>query len=161
MVTFGVMGWGAPVANQEFRTSLAGDDRLPKGFAELTLGELRSMRYRTWVTMREPRAQSPQAAIDVWYHRRYALPAASLVLILLFVARRRDTNHLLLASQGAIACGIHYGLMVAGEAGMRRGWMSGAVSAWLPNIVFMTAATALALRRLRAATPAAAIARPN
>jgi lipopolysaccharide export LptBFGC system permease protein LptF len=163
MVTFGVMGWGAPLANHHFRTTLSGYVQ-HKGTAELTLGEIRSLRSRISESL--PQSSAPAlstivARTDLRYHRGYAFPAASIVLVLFLLARPRNTNRVLLASQGAIACGIYYGLMVAGEAGMRSGWINGAVGAWLPNIVFMTAATALALRRFRSATPAAAIARPN
>jgi hypothetical protein len=147
IVTFGVMGWGAPLANHEFRTTLTGYVQ-PKGTAELTLGEIRSLRSRISASLPQSSAPALSAIVartDLRHHRGYAFPAASIVLVLFLLARPRNTNRLLLASQGAIACGIYYGLMVASEAGMRSGWTSGAVSAWLPNIVFVTAATALTL----------------
>ena len=148
-MSFAAMGWGAPLANQEFRTTLAGSVQ-PKGSAELTLGELRSRRSHLSAMLRE--SLSPQLAYiyfertDLRYHRRYALPSASLVVVLLLLARSRTTNRLLLASQGAIACALYFVLLVAGDVATRDGWLSGGVAAWLPNVLFVLAATALSLR---------------
>jgi lipopolysaccharide export LptBFGC system permease protein LptF len=77
---------------------------------------------------------------------RYAMPAASLVVVLLLLARSRSANRLLLASQGAIACAMYFVLLVAGDVATRDGWLSGAVAAWLPNMLFVTAAAARSLR---------------
>jgi len=146
------MGWAAPIANQEFRTTLAGGYQ-PKGYAELTLGELHSMRSRALARALTMAGETPTrniqkfvARTDLWYHRRYAMPVASRVVVLLLVARTRTASRLLLASQGAIVCAMYYGLLVAGDVATRDGWLSGAVAAWLPNVLFVTAATALSLR---------------
>jgi lipopolysaccharide export LptBFGC system permease protein LptF len=149
LISFGAMGWGAPLANQEFRTTLVGSD-LPKGSAELTLGELRSRRSRVLAVVRDSGALKARpflATIDLGYYRRYALPAAPIVLVVFLLARRRNADRLLLASQGAVACGIYFALMVAGNVGIRNGWMYGMAAAWLPNIVFLSSAAALLFRR--------------
>jgi hypothetical protein len=100
VVSFGAMGWGAPLANQEFRTRLAGYVQ-PKGSAELTLGELRSRRAVLTAILRE--SPVPQFArkeferTDLRYHPAMRHPRRRL-LRSCFCSREPDRT---------AACGSH------------------------------------------------------
>jgi hypothetical protein len=74
IASFVALAWVVPVSNQAFRVAATSDSFIPKGLAELTLGELRS---RIEVNRRLGRDASPAA---MTYHSRGALAAAPIVL---------------------------------------------------------------------------------
>jgi lipopolysaccharide export LptBFGC system permease protein LptF len=144
-VSFAALGWAAPVSNQAFR--IAASWTGPKGDAELTLGELR--RSVLWVgSQPHARISVPGAVVrvELAYHRRLALPMASIVLAAVLLARRRTGSRFNAASHAAMASGWYFGLLTAASLAAVRGAMPALAAVWLPNVLFLAAAGALRLR---------------
>jgi lipopolysaccharide export LptBFGC system permease protein LptF len=112
---------------------------------EMTIGELRR-RMNTLTVAGRP-VGSRNAA--VMYHTRLALPCAAFVLTLfaLSVMPRRPVRRGLLAA-ATCGAGLAYVvlLILANKAG-RYGPLPVVLATWLPNLVFVLAATAFVIRR--------------
>jgi lipopolysaccharide export LptBFGC system permease protein LptF len=134
-MSFVIMGWVAPVANQSFRMSLVvgptARDGRTKGLNELTLGQLRAH-----VTTQVQPYRPYRARDELSYYRRYALPCAPIVLAAaILVTRMGRASRRWQRMLAAIAtCGVYYALMVIGEESAVGETVPALVGAWLPNM---------------------------
>ena len=115
IASFVALTWVVPVSNQAFRVAALSDSFIPKGLAELTLGELRS---RIEVNRRLGRDVSPTA---MTYHSRWALAAAPIVLTawaFLLIGRLPHARPLAARHRG---CRVVRRLLVVGERRSGRG----------------------------------------
>jgi LPS export ABC transporter permease LptG/LPS export ABC transporter permease LptF len=97
-----------------------------------------------------PRWLAARARIQL--HRRFALPAATLVLGLLVVPLFLSRAHFSRAGGGVlgiIATLSYYGLVQLGDALTENGKMSVLLGVWLPNLVMGAVALVLAIRMTR------------
>lgn len=143
------MVWAVPAAGQAFRVSVAEQLRrtngaevtLQKGLVEMTLGELRQRIDALTEAGRVRQTRTVRFA----YHLRWGLPCAPFVLALfaLAVLPRRPVRYWILAASAFGACLAYYFVLMAGDAAAREGALPAAAAAWLPNLVFVVAATVL------------------
>jgi Lipopolysaccharide export system permease LptF/LptG len=143
VASFLTLGWWAPSSNQAYRTRIVGRE-IAKGERELTLGELGTR-------IEEIRAFDPAAParqLSVLYHTRWALSVTPLVLAVFALmitshSRRRTAVRAL----GAVLwCG-GFALLLSWTNYLAfRGRVPPSLGAWLPNITFLGATMALALR---------------
>lgn len=159
LVSFATMGWIMPPANQAWRESVARTKGitlpLEKGAAEMTFFEL-DREAAIAVSAGDTKSAGSYAW---WYHLRFALSAASIVLVgLVFAAPVRHAAARLVVA--LLACLAYWALMYAGEglAVYSSAAPSTAVlGAWVPNIVLTAVAFVIASSRfssLRAANAA-------
>jgi hypothetical protein len=151
VLSFGVLAWAMPAANQAFREiafreltakGYQGEDSgLQKGHNEMTLSELRR-HEASFAADGEPR-QARQFAFT--FHLRFALAVGTLALASLLLAA--PFNHRGLRGLIAVAaCLLYWVLLYTGEALAVSGRMLPPVAAaWMPNVVLITSAILIAL----------------
>ena len=132
--------WIVPMANQEFRVLVSGQDRslLWKGINELSLGEL-SERIDA-----NRRAGLWEGNLLFTYHARWALSCATLVLALfaLSVTRRLVRRWTVALAAFGTYVG-YYWLSWAGRAAALQDSVPAFAGAWLPNVVLAIVSVAL------------------
>lgn len=137
VVSFSMLAWVVPAANQAFRVSVAGHN-LRKGLRELDLGELRG-------------GGTGHAArlVALEYHKRWALGAAPLTLAVFAVAiaRRQRWGRLAPVVVGCLTILGYYATMASAETAGRREAMAVLTAAWAPNLVAWTSSFALLVLR--------------
>lgn len=157
LVSFGMISWIVPATSQAARDEMAwsaGDRLVPKGPAELTLVEL-NREMTTAEVQRHPRI----ARHFAWtFHMRLALAVASVVLAVLFLVTF-SAGSLVRGVFAFLVCFEYWVLLYMGEfLGVYEQAIPAFVAAWLPNIVFASAAALMtALRRSRLRSPIAAL----
>jgi hypothetical protein len=149
-LSFYVLVWAMPAGNQAFReiafrainTEHQGPVLLQKGYNEMTFSELRReiARFTAYGDARQARAAA------FYLHLRIALSAATLALVSLLLVVRPN-NHVARAVIAFAACGIYWILMLGGEWGTSRGYVSPSLGAWLANIVLVASAIVIASSR--------------
>lgn len=151
VLSFGVLAWAMPAANQAFREiafreltakGYQGEVReLQKGHNEMTLSELRRQEA-SFAADGEPR-QARQFAFT--FHLRFALAVGTLALASLLLAA--PFNHRGLRALIAFgACFLYLVLLYTGEALAVSGKaLPPVAAAWLPNVVLITSAILIAL----------------
>jgi lipopolysaccharide export LptBFGC system permease protein LptF len=148
VVSFTMLGWVVPTANQAFRVSITGRP-VVKGTNELTLRELDRLLA---AATREPVAISAPtdvSSLALNYHTRWALAGAPLVLALFALAltRRSQLRRLALVLAGGITAGSYYvAIYAARDLGL-----PAYATAWVPNAGFL--ALSVALMKLRSSQP--------
>jgi lipopolysaccharide export LptBFGC system permease protein LptF len=143
---FLLSGWVVPVSNQVARQRIfsavtRSREPLAKGSRELTLGELSATLDRL-ASEHNPR----EAGIRVEFHKRFALPAASFVFVLLAFGLRRWG-----LAKGIAQCtlsawvilGLYCWMAHLGEIVGGGGALPAVVAAWMPNAVLAALAVAL------------------
>lgn len=137
VVSFSMLAWVVPAANQAFRVSVAGHS-LRKGLRELDLGELRG-------------GGTGHAAhlVALEYHKRWALGAApvTLAVFAVAIARRQRWGRLAPLVVGCLTILGYYATMASAETAGRREAMAVVTAAWAPNLVAWTSSFALLLFR--------------
>jgi hypothetical protein len=145
IATFVLVAWTMPAANQAFRELIAGH-RLPRGFNEMTLGELaRTPAQNIWLVS----ATASRLAFE--FHFRLALAFASLALGLFAIAVSaawRGAHRVRgLVIAGFLTSMAYYVLLYwARQAGYAADEQAKVAVAWIPNLVFF-AMTLLLFRR--------------
>lgn len=147
-VSFAMLAWVVPTANQAFRVSVIGRPArdVARGENELTLGELRQ---RLAPGMRD---QAPVAApsdvrrLALNYHGRWALAGAPLVLAGFAVAlTSRRRWGLVMPLAGCLAIWGYYEVAYeARELALDR-TLSAVAAAWAPNVAFSILSAAITL----------------
>lgn len=145
VVSFSMLAWVVPAANQAFRISVAGHS-LRKGLRELDLGELRG-----------GGTGHDAHLVALEYHKRWALGAAPVTLAVFAVAmsRRQRWGRLAPLVVGGLTILGYYATMASAETAGRREAMAAITAAWAPNLVALTASLALLLVRRRLNRPEA------
>ena len=142
-VSFAIMGWIMPAANQAFRESVARTKgitgQLLKGPSEMTLSELK--REEAIASAGDVR----QADAYAWsFHLRFALSGASVVLAGFLLATAGTSA----AARGLIslgACLVYWGLIYTGEwLAVYHAIVPAIAGAWLPNLVLTAVAIFIA-----------------
>jgi len=148
LVSFGTISWIMPGANQALReeTAWSMEDRglVPKGIGELTIVDLHR-------EMRIAAARGDDTRIArrfAWtFHVRLALSSASLVLASLFLVSFSNGS-ILRGVFAFLVCFEYWALLYTGEfLGVHERAIPAFVAAWLPNIVFTSAAMLIASSR--------------
>jgi hypothetical protein len=140
-LSFGILAWAMPAANQAFRQMTIrelkaggyhGEIELKKGHNEMTVSELR-------------RKEGPVFAFA--FHLRFALAAGTLALASLLLAV--PFNHRGLRGLIALAASFGYlALLYTGEAlAASRMALPPAAAAWMPNVVLIACAIIVASSR--------------
>jgi hypothetical protein len=150
LLCLAMLAWIVPLANQEFRQLASGHERAidPKGFNELTLGELSQQidLYRRVGLIKS----SSDSELWYTYHMRWALSCATLVLALFAVSvTRRIVARWTVALAAFGAYFSYYWLLWIGRAAALQDTLPAFVGAWLPNLAFVVVSVAL----LRVASP--------
>jgi hypothetical protein len=136
MASLVALAWVVPVSNQAFRVAARNDPFIPKGLAELTLGELRSV-----IDVNRRAAMT--------YHSRWALSAAPIVLTawaFLVVGRLPTRGRWLLGIVATASCVGYFLLMDAGRVAVGYERLPPIAGAWLPNAAIVAALILLARR---------------
>jgi lipopolysaccharide export LptBFGC system permease protein LptF len=152
VVSFAMVAWIAPTANQAFRMSVAGELARGRGLPELTLGELGLLVSRDAGARRDLLQSHEGAELRFNYQFRWAVSAATLVLagFALSVTRLTTQGFTRWLIVGLALFG-YYELMYFGRAAALNLALTPVAAAWLPNVVFMTlTATDAFCRRLSA-----------
>lgn len=147
MLSFAVLAWGMPAANQAFREIAfrqvrargnEGPITLQKGANEMTFSEL--SREIAVLSAGQSR-QARQLAFS--FHLRFSLAVATLAVasVLLAVRARRRWLRVTLA---VTTCLVYWMLLYAGDAASLRGYLPVAVGAWLPNVLLIALAMLIA-----------------
>jgi hypothetical protein len=145
---FVTLAWWVPSANQAFRVSVArelgGSASPPRGVSEMTIGELRQQ--IKWAAS----VRADWRTLEFTYHSRWAFPWASLALALLMASLRRrgPTRRAMLLATLPILFG-YYVLLFVGREYVLAGALQAALGAWMPNVVTLFAAAAIAMRAAR------------
>ena len=148
LVSLGTISWMMPAANQALREetawSMADRGLVPKDIGELTLPELHR-------EMRIAAARGDDMRIArrfAWtFHVRLALSSASLVLASLFLVAFSNGS-ILRGVFAFLVCFEYWILLYTGEfLGVHGHAIPASVAAWLPNIVFVSAAMLIASSR--------------
>jgi lipopolysaccharide export system permease protein len=141
--------WVVPVSNQAARqrifSALTGSrESLAKGSRELTLGELSATldRFRSEGNPRD-------AGLRIEFHKRFAVPAASFVFVLLALGLSRwglvrGIAQCTLAA--GLILGVYYWMARLGEIAGGGGALPAVVAAWMPNAVLALFGVALLSR---------------
>lgn len=148
-LSFAVLIWAMPVANQMFRemmlrelrgTGYQGSITAPeKGYNEMSIAELRRE-----VAQFSAHGETRLARqYEFQFHLRIALAAATVTLTsVLLVA---PFNHRGLRGLVAFAgCFAYWALIFTGEWGSRRGYLTPPIGAWLPNLALIATALIIA-----------------
>lgn len=149
LLSFAVLAWGVPAANQAFREMTFRELRAQgyqgdisgqqKGYSEMTFSELRRQEA-DFLANGEPRRAS---SVRLSFHRRFALAAATVALVSFLLGV--PVNHRGLRGMLAfIVCFVYWMLMFAGEVSNRRGYLPVPIAAWLPNLVMIASAIFIA-----------------
>ena len=141
------MVWVMPTSNQSYREELARNigvsGPLTEGYAEMSLSELR--RAGVVAAAAGDRRAAEESA---WFlHTRFALAAAAIAIsaFLLTIGVRRAGLRMLVA---AFTCFGYWALLHAGEwLAVTTRTISASAGAWLPNILFVSAALLIASTR--------------
>jgi hypothetical protein len=146
--------WIMPAGNQAYRVAVFERQRphgntvtLAPGPAEMPMGELR--RQIDALTLSgETRAARNAAFI---YYIRWSLPLAPLALALfaLTVTSRLSFRGWVLAAAACGACFVYYLLLFTADAATRGTQVPVVAVVWLPNLVFVAAATAVMAASMR------------
>ncbi len=148
IVNFAGMAWIVPRSNQAFREAIYNalferEGRwtpLSKGVRELTVPEL-SDAIRT----RRPEGRDA-TPFEVEWQKRFALPAACLVLTLLAVGMMPRTRTAALALFAVVVFSYYLQLRI-GEQSAERGAISPVMAMWSGNVLFATLGGLLLLKR--------------
>jgi len=110
----------------------------------MTIGELRQQ--IKWAAS----VRADWRALEFTYHFRWAFPWASLALALLMASLRRrgTTRRAMLLAALPILFG-YYVLLFVGREYVLAGALQAALGAWMPNVVTLFAAAAVAMRAAR------------
>jgi hypothetical protein len=140
MVSFAILAWLLPAANQSFRELSArahGITRLAKGMNEMTLAELGGQ--IEWYRGTAMAGSRFWGELTFSYHMRYSLACASAVLALFAVAvlARRPSARWTLGLAAFSACFAYYALLFLGRSAALSGSVPASAGAWLPNVVFL------------------------
>lgn len=145
---FVTVAWVLPAANQAFRVSVARENGLrgepAPGLPEMTIGELRhQLRWASQV-------RADWRELEFHYYWRWAFPWASLSLALLLVALGQGglTRRFLRLSSIPILFG-YYVLMFFGRRYALHSLWPSIGGAWMPNVVTVIVAAAIAVRARR------------
>lgn len=143
------MAWAVPAASQAFRLSLeeqlrrtnAAEVTHTKGLTEMSLGELQ----RRIDSLTQAGRVRQVRIVRFAYHLRWGLPCAPFALALFALAAlpRRRVRYWIFAASAFGTCLAYYFVLMAGDAAAREGTLPAAAGAWLPNLVFVVAATVL------------------
>ena len=143
---FANMAWVTPESNQRFRES-AMQRPVARGEHELTLSGLRHRRAE--YQQLGPAAAADVRRVDLVYHQRWTMAAASVVLagfaMAVGVRSRRPRWQLALAVLAGGA--VYQGLYAAGASAVGAGVLQPIPAAWLANGVLLTATALVAARR--------------
>ncbi len=148
LVSFGTISWVMPAANQGVREEVAWSMRdrglVPKGIDELTVLDLR----REMMIAAARGDDTRIARRFAWtFHVRLALSSASLVLAALFLVSF-STGSIMRGVFAFLMCLEYWALLYTGEfLGVHERAIPAFVAAWLPNIVFISAAVLIASSR--------------
>jgi Lipopolysaccharide export system permease LptF/LptG len=136
LVSFTMLAWVVPIANQAFRDSVVGHP-LPKGIRELSLGELRA-------ALAAPERAPDAHLLALEYHKKWALGSAPVTLAFFALAwtRRHQWRRIMLLAAGCSAIVGYYVVMFWAVA-LRLHHTSAFAAAWLPNITFVIASLAI------------------
>lgn len=142
---FVTFAWWVPSANQAFRISAArelGGPAVPvRGLPELTIGELRGQ--MKWARA----ARADWRALEYTYYSRWAFPWASLSLGLFVLSvRRRGAGRRFMWFAGVPIVLGYYALMFFSREYSLSEVLSPMAGAWMPNVVTLLAAGAIAIR---------------
>ncbi len=147
VASFLTLAWVMPAGNQAYRESVARaagySQPLTKGFSEMTLSELNREASIAALAGNVHRANQ-----YAWsFHLRFALGAASIVLVGLVVLI--GSKHSVLRSiQALVLCFAYWALIFIGESlAVYREILPAAAGAWLPNLAFVTVAIVFASSR--------------
>jgi lipopolysaccharide export LptBFGC system permease protein LptF len=143
LVSFTMLAWVVPMANQAFRLSMVGQP-LAKGPRELTLGELRTALDTTAPERAAAGAPSYPHVLALEYHKRWALGSAPVTLAFFAVAltRRRQWGRIMLLLAGCFAIVGYYVVMFSAMT-LRLHHTSAFAAAWMPNITFLILSLAI------------------
>ena len=144
ILAFVTFAWWLPAANQAFRVSVARELGFvaspPPGPPEMTIGELRQQ--MKWATS----VRADRRELEYLYHSHWALPLASLALVLLMMALRRrgaKRRSLILAAL-PILFGYYMLMFVSRAYALGGGALPIAAATWIPNVVTVLTAAAVA-----------------
>jgi hypothetical protein len=159
-VSFVMIGWVIPEANQAFRLSVfreaVGQPVLvPKGVNELTLGELRGfLTNGSSASWQPPPADLGDLAFV--YHQRWAISCAPLVMALFVLTLGARWRHRRLPMLGAgIVVLAAYPLVGRAASIALDGSLPRIVAAWAPNAILLAVALLLRPRQPSQPVPAA------
>jgi lipopolysaccharide export LptBFGC system permease protein LptF len=135
LVSFSMLAWVVPMANQAFRVSMAGHS-LAKGTRELTLGELRTALVN--MTPERAAAASSRHALALEYHKKWALGSAPVILAFFAVAltRRRQWGGIMPLLAGCFAILGYYAVMFSAKT-LQLHHTSAFAAAWMANVTFL------------------------
>src|SRR5215467_13136149 len=149
MLSFVILAWLVPPANQAFRVAAAHEAGLaspsPPGPSEMTIGELRKEMKR-WTAI-----HTRWRELEFQYYFRWAFGFASLPLALLMTALRRRSVRRQFMLVGAVASIVgYYVLMFFGRLiffghVVESGILQAVVGAWMPNLVTVLMAAVIAM----------------
>jgi hypothetical protein len=136
LVSFTMLAWVVPMANQAFSVSVVGHP-LPKGIRELSLGELRA-------AVAAPERAPAAHILALEYHKKWALGSApvTLAFFALAVTRRRQCGRIMFLVAGCFAIAGYYAVMFCAVA-LRLHYTSAFAAAWMPNITFVLVSLAI------------------
>jgi Lipopolysaccharide export system permease LptF/LptG len=136
LISFTMLAWVVPMANQAFRVSIVGHP-LAKGSRELTLGELRTA-LDTPTPERAAAAPLYTHVLALEYHKRWALGSAPVTLAFFAVALtyRRQWGRIMLLLAGSFSIVGYYVVMFSAMT-LRLHHTSAFAAAWMPNITFL------------------------
>jgi hypothetical protein len=142
VLTFGLCAWVTPQANQSYRERRVRGS-IPQGSRELTLGGL-----QTRILEERAKGQST-AALEVEWHKMWAIPAACIVFGPLAIGlqglgtRRRTASSFALA---LVAVQVAYGALRVGEQAARDGRIGPLAAMWSGDTVLALVALLLIAR---------------
>lgn len=140
MISFAVLVWLMPSANQAYRQSVAESQgitlgHLRMGVNEMTLSELNNQID----TERRNSTAEPRFVRNLTfsYHQRWSLASATLLLALfaLGVLAHRPPSRWILGMAVIGACSAYYASIMLGRSVALDGVVPAFVGAWLPNVV--------------------------
>ena len=148
-LSFVILAWGVPAANEAFRDITFRELRargyegpaagLQKGYSEMTLSELRRQAAH-FAANGEPGI----ARLFVFrFHFRFAFAGAALALVSVLLAAP-DKHRGFRGVLALAACFVYWVLMIVGEIGSRDGYLPQPIGAWLPNLVLIASAIVIA-----------------
>ena len=146
IATFVLAAWTMPAANQAFRELMAGRRLAPRGFNEMTLGELaRTPAQNIWIV------SSSANRLAFEFHYRAALafgPLALGPLAMAVTGAWRGAHRVRGVLAAGSLIGIAYLILLswARQYGFDADQQARAVVAWIPNLVFLVI-TLLLFRR--------------
>lgn len=131
-----------PRANERLIGVLTGSEPVKKGDRTMTIGELRTAAINVKPNS-DPVALARVAAYEVEIQKKFALPAACLVLTIIAMALAYSFprgGSWLVVGASAVVFGAYYALLITGEHLADRQLISPVVGMWGANAFFLTAA---------------------